>query len=119
MAKLEKGTYSTSFSSGIACINAILGTLRQNDHIVVMKNAYGGTTRIITDYFAKFGLKYTLIDFNKQDIKKHITKTTKMILFESPTNPLLYITEIKKLVQVGKKNKIITVCDNTFATPIL
>ena len=118
LSKLENGSKGFAFASGLSAQSAVLDLLLPGDHIIAFNDLYGGTFRLINEIKVKSsGLKVSYIDFNKENIAKHITKKTKLIWIETPTNPLLKVTDLKKIAKIAKLNKILTVCDNTFATP--
>jgi cystathionine beta-lyase len=118
LSKLENGSKAYAFASGLSAQSAVLDLLMPGDHIIAFNDLYGGTFRLLNEVKVKTsGLVVSYIDFNSESISKHITKKTKLIWIETPTNPLLKVTDLKKIANVAKKNKILTVCDNTFATP--
>jgi len=118
LAALENGKFAFAYASGLAAITNILLLLQSGDHIISIDDVYGGTRRLFTKVFEQFGLTFSFVDFvSGDDIKKHIRPNTKMIWIESPTNPLLKIVDIASATKVAKKHKILSVVDNTFATP--
>ena len=118
LSRLENGSKAYAFASGLSAQSAVLDLLKPGDHIIAFNDLYGGTFRLLNEVKVKSsGLVVSYIDFNSENISKHITKKTKLIWIETPTNPLLKVTDLKKIANVAKKNKILTVCDNTFATP--
>lgn len=121
VANLESGTQGFAFASGLAAIATTLELLSPGDHVVVMDDVYGGTYRLFENVRQRSaGIQFSFVDFT--DLKKvaaAITKKTKMIWVESPSNPLLKIVDLAAVAKLAKKNKLISVCDNTFATPIL
>ena len=118
LSKLENGSKAYAFASGLSAQSAVLDLLKPGDLIIAFNDLYGGTFRLLNEVKVKSsGLVVSYIDFNSENISKHITKKTKLIWIETPTNPLLKVTDLKKIANVAKKNKILTVCDNTFATP--
>lgn len=120
LADLENGKYAFAFSSGMATITSVLTMLKSGDHIILGRDIYGGTYRIISDIYSKFGVEATFVDATDLgNIEKAIKPTTRMIFIETPSNPLLEITDIRGVVQIAKKHNIITVADNTFLTPYL
>ena len=120
MARSEFGKYATSFSSGCAATNAILCMFKAGDHIVSCDDLYGGTNRMFRHIFEKFGLTNSLVDFgNIENIENAINENTKAIFFETPTNPTLKCCYIEAIVKLDKKHNLITICDNTFCTPVL
>jgi cystathionine beta-lyase/cystathionine gamma-synthase len=121
LAVLENGKRAFAFSSGVAAITACLtGLLKSNDHVIATENIYGGTYRILDGYLSKFNINYSLVDTSdpkavEDEIKKH--PDTKILFLETPTNPLLKITDIEKMAELAKKYKLISIIDNTFLTP--
>ena len=117
LAELENGSKAFAFASGVAAQSAILETLKPGDHVIAFDDLYGGTFRLFNEIKAKSAnIEFTFTDLNK-NFSKLIKKNTKMIWIETPTNPLLKITDLKRIARIAKKKKILTVCDNTFATP--
>lgn len=118
LSVLENGIYAYAYASGLAAITNILLLLKSGDHVVSIDDVYGGTRRLFTKVFEQFGISFTFANFsNANEIKKYINEKTKMIWLESPTNPLLKIVNIESIANLAKKKNIITVVDNTFATP--
>jgi cystathionine beta-lyase len=120
MAVLENGKHGYAFSSGMAAITSVFTKFKAGDHIILGTDIYGGTYRIITDIFAKFNLKYTFVDttdLNK--IRDAIKPETVAIFIETPSNPLLDITDIRGVVKIAKEHGLLTIVDNTFLTPYL
>lgn len=119
-AKLEGGNYAFAFSSGIAAICSVISIFSAGDHLVVASDVYGGTYRAITKLFNKFNIKFTFVDASDIDeIEFAIKSNTKAIYLETPSNPLLKITDLNSVIRIANKNKIITVVDNTFMSPYL
>jgi len=120
LAALENGKYGICFSSGLAAMDAIMKTLKPGDEILSTNDLYGGSYRLITKVFEPFGLKSKFVNMqNASAIEKQITKNTKLIWVETPTNPMLSIVDIKKICQIAKKKKVMVCVDNTFASPYL
>lgn len=120
IAALEGGRNGLAFGSGMAAIDAIFHLLRPGDHVVVSHNVYGGTYRIAKMILEDFGLSFDFIDTTDLAlIEKTIRKTTKMIFVETPTNPTMEVTDLKRVARLADKHRLISVCDNTFATPYL
>ena len=118
LAALENGKYATVFSSGIGATTAILSTLQQGDVVAAGNDLYGGTFRLFNQVFRQFGVN--LITVNTQDlsqVEEALKKSPKMIFLESPSNPLLRISDISAIAEMAKKHGVLTVVDNTFATP--
>lgn len=120
IAKLEGGSRGFAFSSGMAATASVLSIFSAGDHIVVCEDVYGGTYRIFTSYFNRFKLDVTFVDAADLDaVRKSIKENTKVIFLETPSNPLLKITDLKSAVQIAKEHKLITILDNTFMSPYL
>ena len=120
MAVLENGKHGYAFSSGMAAITSVFTKFKAGDHIILGTDIYGGTYRIITDIFAKFNLKYTFVDTTDLDkVKDAVKAETVAIFIETPSNPLLDITDIRGVVKIAKENGLLTIVDNTFLTPYL
>ncbi|MEC7735431.1 MAG: PLP-dependent aspartate aminotransferase family protein [Pseudomonadota bacterium] len=119
ISDLENGGSGHAFSSGMAATTVIMELLDAGDHIIACDDLYGGTYRLIEDVKKRSSnIKCDFIDFSKiENIEKSITKKTKMIWIESPTNPMLKIFDLKAIVNLAKSNDIILVCDNTFCSP--
>ena len=120
LAALENGNYGLCFSSGLAAIDSVIKLLKPEDEVISTNDLYGGTYRIFTQVFEPFGIKFHFTGMSDiSDIEKIINKKTKMIWVETPTNPMLNIINIKALALLAKKNNLLLVVDNTFATPYL
>ncbi len=120
LAALENGKYGRAFSSGMGACDAILKLLEAGDHVVAGHDLYGGTYRQFTKVFQKFGISFTFVNTTDlQNIENAIQENTRMIWVETPSNPLLSITDIEGVAKIGEKHGIITVVDNTFATPYI
>lgn len=118
IAALEKGKFGLAFSSGMSAIQAVAGLLSAGDHVIVSDNVYGGTFRFFDKIMRRYGLTFSWVDTSDmKNIKAAITKETKMIYVETPTNPMLTITDLNAVAEIGKKHKFITVVDNTFMSP--
>lgn len=119
-AKLEGGEFAFAFSSGMAAISSVISTFSANDHLVISGDVYGGTYRAITSIFSRFNIKFTFVDASDIDnIKSAIKDNTKAIYLETPSNPLLKITNLKEAINLAKKNNLLTIVDNTFMSPYL
>ncbi len=118
LAELENGNKAFAFASGVAAQTAVIDLLKPGDHVIAFDDLYGGTFRLFNEIKAKSSnIDFTFVDLNT-NFSKYIQKNTKMIWVETPTNPLLKIADLKRIARIAKKHKLITVCDNTFATPI-
>ncbi|HDZ26154.1 hypothetical protein LCGC14_0689980 [marine sediment metagenome] len=118
LAALENGKYTVSFSSGMSAISALMDLINPNEHVIVSDDVYGGTYRLFEQVLRKYGLDFTYVDStNENNVKEAIKDNTKMVWIESPTNPLLKISDIKKIAKITKKHNILLVVDSTFLTP--
>ena len=118
LASLERGKIAFAFASGLAAITNVLLLLKRGDHIISIDDVYGGTRRLFKQVFERFGLEFSFINFViGKDIQKYIKPNTKLIWIESPTNPLMKIVDIASVCQMARSRKILTVVDNTFASP--
>lgn len=119
-ASIENGSYGLAFGSGLAAIDAVIKLLKSGDEVISTNDLYGGTYRLFTKIFSKFGIKFHFIGMeNANRIEDYITKNTKLIWVETPTNPMLNIIDIKRVAEIAKKNDLLLAVDNTFATPYL
>ncbi|BCA86497.1 cystathionine gamma-synthase [Enterococcus saigonensis] len=118
IADLEGGVRGFAFASGLAGIHAVLSLFNPGDHILLGDDVYGGTFRLLAQVFEKNGLTYTTIDTSDlSNIAENVQKNTKALYLETPSNPLLKITDLKGATTLAKANNLITIVDNTFATP--
>lgn len=120
LAALEGGTHGLCFASGLAAENTVLDLLQSGDHVVAGNDLYGGTYRIMRRVFEKFGLRFTFVDTtDAQRVADAWRPETKMLWIETPSNPLLRITDIAACTAIARERGGISVVDNTFATPCL
>ena len=120
VADLEGGSHGFAFGSGMAAIAAVLSLFRSGDRILLSKNVYGGTFRILDKVFNSFGLTYSLEDTDDiAALEKAVTPDVKALLVETPANPLLAVTDLKAVAALAKRHGILLVVDNTFMTPYL
>lgn len=120
VSDLEEGYAGFGFASGMAATTAVLSLFKSGDKIVISNNVYGGTFRVLDKVFNHFEIKYEIIDTsNLEEVKKSIDETVKAIFIESPTNPLMDITDIEAVSNIAKEKGIYTIVDNTFMTPYL
>ncbi|MCR1951219.1 MULTISPECIES: PLP-dependent aspartate aminotransferase family protein [unclassified Clostridium] len=120
VSDLEEGYAGFGFASGMAATTAVLSLFKSGDKIVISNNVYGGTFRVLDKVFNHFGIKYQLVDTsNLEEVKNSIDETVIAIFIESPTNPLMDITNIEAISNIAKENGIYTIVDNTFMTPYL
>ena len=119
-ASLENANYGVAFASGLAAIDAIIKLLKPGDEVISTNDLYGGTYRLFTKIFSVYGIKFHFIGMHDlNSIEKLINKNTRLIWTETPTNPMLNISDISALSCISKKHKILLAVDNTFATPYL
>ena len=120
VAQLENGCRGFAFSSGSAAIHAVLAIFKPGDHLIIGKEIYGGTFRIINEFFKRWQIEFTAVDTqNLDEIRQAIKPNTKAIYFESFTNPLLHVTSVAGVSKVAKANNLLTIVDNTFLSPYL
>jgi cystathionine gamma-lyase len=120
IAALENGKHCVCFSSGVAATDAVLKLLSPGDEVIAGENLYGGSYRLFTEIYEKFGIKFHFVDIgNASNIEAYINSNTKVIWAETPTNPTMQIADIQELSSIAKKHNIIMVADNTFASPYL
>ncbi|WP_341220424.1 cystathionine gamma-synthase [Polaribacter atrinae] len=122
LASIENGTHGFAFSSGLAAIDCVLRTLNPGDEIIAGIDLYGGTYRMFTRLFEKYGLEFTYVDMDSvENVAKAITEKTKLVWLETPTNPLMKIADIQAISKAVKEENsaILIAVDNTFATPYL
>lgn len=125
IALLEKGIGGLAFSSGMAAITAILSLFSSGDKIIIPSNLYGGTFRVIDKVFKNFNIHYEIVDFSRiTDVKRLLENDKenariKAVLIETPTNPLMDITDIEEISKLTKEYDVLTIVDNTFMSPYL
>ncbi len=120
LAALENGKHGLCFSSGLGAIDAVIKLFNPGDEIISTNDLYGGSYRIFTKVFAKFGIKFHFVPMeDPASIEKYITENTRMIWAETPTNPMMNIVDIKALAAIAQKHDVLLGVDNTFATPFL
>jgi cystathionine beta-lyase/cystathionine gamma-synthase len=118
VAAIEKGKYGIAFASGLAATHALMSLVKAGDHIIVSNNVYGGTYRLYEQNMTSYGLEYSWVDTSDTvNIDNAIKENTKMVFVETPTNPMLVLTDLHKVSEICKKNNLISVCDNTFMSP--
>ncbi len=118
LAELENGKYALAFSSGLAAIYALSTILKAGDHAIISNDVYGGTYRLFERFLCDYKIQATFVDTsNIQNIEKAIQPNTKLIHIESPTNPLLSISDIAEISKLCKSKKLLLSVDNTFMTP--
>ena len=120
LAIIENGKFGLAFSSGVAATDAVIKLLSPGDEVIAAADMYGGTYRLFTKVFEKFGIKFKYVDTtNTENITNALTPQSKLIWIETPTNPLMNITDIAAVAAISKKAGTILCVDNTFASPYL
>ncbi|OMP66191.1 cystathionine beta-lyase [Domibacillus epiphyticus] len=120
IAELEGGVRGFAFASGMAAISTAFLLLSKGDHVVVTEDVYGGTFRMVTAVLTRFGIEHTFVDMTDLNaVAKAIQPNTKVVYMETPSNPLLKVTDIEGIVKLAKANDCLTFLDNTFMTPYL
>ena len=117
VASLEKGVDALAFASGMAAIATLMELFEPGDHLVVDADLYGGSIRLFQNISEKNGIEITSIDFWKEDVSQYITDKTKAIYIETPTNPMMNVTDIRKLAEFTKSRNLMLIVDNTFLSP--
>lgn len=118
IAALEGGKYGFAFSSGMAAITALFHLLKSGDHVILSQNVYGGTYRVATQVLDRYGLEFEFVDTTDvRVIERAVRPSTKMVFVETPTNPTMEITDIRAAARIARRHRLLSVVDNTFATP--
>ncbi|MEH6937283.1 aminotransferase class I/II-fold pyridoxal phosphate-dependent enzyme [Bacillus sp. JJ664] len=118
IAQLENGVRGFAFSSGMAAISSVLSLFSAGDHIVICEDVYGGTFRIATKVLNRFGIEFTFVDASEiSEIESAIKSNTKGLYLETPSNPLLKITDLREAIKIAKRNDVIVIVDNSFLSP--
>ncbi|MBR6975967.1 MAG: aminotransferase class I/II-fold pyridoxal phosphate-dependent enzyme, partial [Ottowia sp.] len=116
---LEGGAGSIAFASGMAAIAALMELFQPGAHLIVDADLYGGTTRLFNAISVKNGLQFTPLDCSSEDIAPHITQATKAVFIETPTNPMMRVSDIARLAEVAHAHGLLLIVDNTFLSPYL
>ena len=120
IAELEGGYAGFAFASGLAAETAVLSLLHSGDRVLISSNVYGGTFRLLNNVFDHFNISYTISDTeDPESFEKDITDDVKAVLLESPANPLMTVTDIRKIAEIAHKHDLLVIVDNTFMTPYL
>jgi cystathionine gamma-lyase len=118
VAELEGGTHGFAFGSGLAALDTVLKLLKAGDHVVAGDNLYGGSQRLMSRVFADFGVRFSFTDMRDLSaLQRAVTPATKVIYCETPTNPMMFLTDLAAVADLAQARGIVTVVDNTFATP--
>lgn len=120
LAEIESGTHGLAFASGLAAIDVVLRTLKPGDHVIAGQDLYGGTGRLFRTNWAPMGIEFTFVDTqNAANVEAAVTERTKLVWLETPTNPMMQITDIAAVAAITAPKGIRLAVDNTFASPIL
>lgn len=120
LAALENAKYGLAFSSGMGATDAVMKLLRPGDEVITGNDLYGGSYRIFTKIYMKYGIKFHFLDLSKpENIQPYINDKTKLVWIETPTNPTMQIVDIEGVANITKANNILLTVDNTFASPYL
>lgn len=118
IATLEKGKYGIAFASGLAAIHALMNLVKSGDHVIVSNNVYGGTYRLMEKIITDYGIEFSWVDaMDINNIKSAVKENTKIVYIETPTNPMLNLTDIKEVADYCKEKGLISIVDNTFMSP--
>ena len=118
LAALEGGIASRVFASGMAAINAIVSMLKSGDHVVCGNDLYGGTPRLFNQVMSGFGLEFSYVDTSDAaNVERAIRKNTRMVYVETPTNPLMRLSDLAAISAICRRKKVLLVVDNTFMSP--
>ena len=118
VAALEGGTYGFAFGSGLAALDTVLKLLKAGDHVVAGDNLYGGSQRLMNRVYSDFGIRFSFTDMRDlAAVERSIAPATKIIYCETPTNPMMFLTDLAAVADLAQARGIVTVVDNTFATP--
>ncbi|MEX0681508.1 MAG: aminotransferase class I/II-fold pyridoxal phosphate-dependent enzyme [Balneolales bacterium] len=120
LAGLEEARFAAAFASGCAAMDALLKMLRPGDHVITTNDLYGGSYRLFTSVFEPYGIRFSFIDMSSiKNVRQAFTPHTKLLWIETPSNPLLNIVDIAVLSEEARKKNVLTIVDNTFASPAL
>ncbi len=120
IAAIENGRFGAAFGSGLAAIDCVVKMLSPGDEVISTNDLYGGTYRLFTTIFAKYGIKFQFVDMSDaSNVENFVTPNTKLIWVETPTNPMMNIVDIEAVAKIAKKAGAMLAVDNTFATPYL
>lgn len=120
IADVEYGHAGFAFGSGMAAISSVMMLFSAGDHVILTDDVYGGTYRVMNKVLNRFGLEFTFVDTgNMEEVEAAVKENTKAIFIETPTNPLLKVTDIEAVAKFAKTKNLLTIVDNTFMTPYL
>ena len=117
VAYLENGKDAIAFSSGMAAIATIMELFKPGDHFIIDEDLYGGSIRLFNEISTKNGLEYTAVNLSRDNVRKYIKENTKAVYLETPTNPMMNVTDIEELSKITREKDLILIVDNTFLSP--
>ena len=118
LARLEGGRFGFAFASGMAAINALLTLFKSGDHIISGRNVYGGTFRLFERILKNFGFEFTYVDTTRlANVEEAIRKNTRLLFLETPTNPIMEITDLAAASELAHRHGLLVAVDNTFMSP--
>lgn len=117
VASLENGTDAFALSTGMAAVSLLMELFQPGDHLIVDSDLYGGSIRLFQNVSEKNGITFSSIDCCKEDVETYINENTKAVYIETPTNPMMNVTDIEKLAEITKKHGLVLIVDNTFLSP--
>ncbi|MCC8112164.1 MAG: PLP-dependent aspartate aminotransferase family protein [Ruminococcus sp.] len=117
VASIENGTHAFALSSGMAAISLLMELFHPGDHLITEADLYGGSIRLFRNVFEKNGISFSSIDCSQEDPEKYIRENTKAIFIETPTNPMMRVTDIAHLADIARKHHLLLIVDNTFLSP--
>lgn len=117
VASLENGIDALAFSTGMAAITLVMELFGPGDHLIVDADLYGGSIRLFDNVSSKNGIQFSRIDCWKEDVESYVNENTKAIYIETPTNPMMNVTDIAALAEIAKRHNLFLIVDNTFYPP--
>lgn len=118
ISALENAKYGFAFASGMSAIDAVLKLVKAGEHVILGDNTYGGTYRLFSKILSNYGIEFDLADTtNIADLESHFKPNTKMVFVETPTNPVMSVTDLKAVADLARSRGALSVCDNTFLSP--
>src|SRR5216110_2772967 len=119
VAALEGGRHGFAFSSGMGCLDSLMKLFRSGDHIVCGENVYGGTFRLFDKILRNYGMEFTFVDTRDPErIRAATTKRTRVVLVETPSNPMMRVTDLRAAAEIAHRASALLIVDNTFASPV-
>ena len=117
VAGLENAEEAVAFSSGMAAVSAVMHLFAPGDHVIVDMDLYGGSVRLFNQVCKKYGIEFSTADCSSEDISAYIRENTKAVYLETPTNPMMHVTDIEKLAELTRSRGVLLIVDNTFLSP--